>query len=236
MPETKTEKLIRLIYKRWKAGYSQAEDTHPGIEDMACFLEDRLSPEESKGIKAHLVKCLTCSDVLSAQLKAEADQEIKAPDKLLNWAKNIYELKAPSSLLEIALKLKENILELIKTSGSILIPQGDFPGPVLREPTPQEFQDEIRIFKDFNDIRVEVTIENKQGRAFNVTILAKNKNTQETIKDLRISLLKNDRELESYVTDSGKVVFEQALIGKYSVELTSPGQKLASIILDIRNL
>jgi uncharacterized protein YjbK len=54
------------------------------------------------------------------------------------------------------------------------------------------------------------------------------------MKDLRVTLIKDDVELESYITDSGKVTFEHVLLGRYSVEISSVDNKIASVILDIK--
>ncbi len=230
------ERLIKLIYKKWKSAHPTAASGCPDEEDLACFLENRLSPDENKNTQAHLVKCDNCAAIVSGQLKGQSLQRRKAPAHLLKWAKKLSESQETPSILEIAIRLKENLLELVKTSGAILNPPGLSPIPILRSGTPKEFQDEVRVFKDFKDIRVEVIIENKQGRAFSLTVLARDKKNQKTIKDLRVSLFRDNRELESYLSDTGKAVFEDAVLGRYEVELSSPGQKLASMVLDIKNL
>jgi len=88
--------------------------------------------------------------------------------------------------------------------------------------------------KDFKDIRVEVKIENKRGQAFDLTVFVKDKQTHCVIKDLRVALLKDDLELESYLTTSDRVIFEHILLGKYTVEISNIESKIASILLDIR--
>lgn len=228
------EKLIKLVYRRWKTDHSITDPVHPDEETLACFLENRLPQKENKKIQAHLVRCPDCAKIISACLNTQSAGEIKTPERLLEWAKGIRPPKVVPAIMDIAIRIKDNLLELIKTSGNILTPPGLSAAPAWRAGSPhQKPQDEIRVFKDFGDIRIEAIIENKPGRAFSLTVLAKNKNTRETPKDLRISLFKDNRELESYVTDSGKAVFEQSLSGRYKVELTSLGQELASITLDI---
>jgi hypothetical protein len=54
------------------------------------------------------------------------------------------------------------------------------------------------------------------------------------IKDLRVTLIRDDTELESYLSDSGKVVFEHVLLGKYMVEISNIENKLAMIEIDIK--
>ena len=98
----------------------------------------------------------------------------------------------------------------------------------------KDFKDEVTILKDFRDVRVEVKIESRKTKDFNVLIVVKQRVTQELLKDLRVTLLKDDVELESYLTDSGSVTFEHISLGKYSVEISSSDNKLAVVLLDVK--
>ena len=153
---------------------------------------------------------------------------------MLKYVKNLVRPEDKPPILEIILKLKEKALELLNTTGDILVGQELVPAPVLRSRQMKDFKDEVTILKDFKDIRVEVKIENKHGEFFNVTVMVKEKETQKVIKDLRVCLLKDELELESYLNDAGKVTFEHILLGKYTVEISTLENKLASILLDIK--
>src|SRR3989338_2361153 len=186
------EKLIKLVYRQWKEDSPPIEARHPDEEVLACFLENRLSPEENEEIKTHLIICDTCSQGVSAQLALKPIEEKELP-----------------------LELIERLLEILSTTGDVLVAGEFVPVPVLRSRKVKDFKDEVTIVKDFKDIRVEAKIENKQGRSFNLTIVARNKATQEVMKDLRVSLIKGDLEMESYLADTGRVTFEHVLLGKY---------------------
>ena len=90
------------------------------------------------------------------------------------------------------------------------------------------------ILKDFGEIRVEVKITHKRPEAFQVSVLAREKQTQEVIKDLRVSLLKGEVELESYLSSTSAVNFEHVLLGKYHIEIADVDKKLAAVVLDIQ--
>ena len=77
-------------------------------------------------------------------------------------------------------------------------------------------------------------VENKGGRYFNVTIRARQKNSVRPFKDMRVTLIKEGMELESYFSDSGSVSFEHILLGKYNLEVTSIKDRLALVVLDIK--
>ena len=231
--QDKIEKLIKSVYRKWRAGLPQAQEPHPDEESIACFLEDRLSQEENERIITHLIGCDECAENIAAQLKLTPVDAGQVPAELLSAVKNLVSSADKIHPLEIALRFKEKFLEIINTTGDCLVGQELVPAPVLRSRKLKDFKDEVIILKDFQNIRVEAKIENKVG-AFNLTVMVKEKTTQKFIQDLRITLLKDDLELESYHTDLGRVTFEHVLLGKYTVEISNIEEKLASILLDIK--
>jgi hypothetical protein len=130
--------------------------------------------------------------------------------------------------------LKDKALEILETTGDVLVGQEFVPHPVLRSRKIKEFKDEVTILKDFKEIRVEVKIENKENRGFDLVIFVKDKLSNRIIKDLRVTLIKDDLELESYLSNYDKVVFEHILAGKYIIEISNIEDKVASILLDVR--
>jgi hypothetical protein len=232
--QDRLEKLIKLVYKGWKADHLDKEAQHPDEEALVCFIEGRLTVEENDLIKEHLIICDNCAQAVAMNLAAVGTETKEIPEELLNRLKHLLICKDEPSILEIILKLKEKTLEVINATGDVLVGLELVPAPVLRNRSIKDFKDEVTILKNFKDIRVEVKIENKGGREFNLNILVRQKQTLETIKDLRVMLIKDDLELESYLTDSGTVIFEHVLFGKYVVEISTVENKLASILLDIK--
>ena len=229
------EHLIKLAYKKWKEESSRPQEAHPDEEALACFLQGKLSAGEKEELKSHLLSCASCSEALAMQARLqEAGEEREVPEQLLEQAKGLISVQEKESILEILLRFKEKTIELLNTTGDVLVGQELIPAPVLRSRDIKDFKDEVIILKDFQDIRVEVRIENKEGGVFNVTITAKEKQTQKLIKDLRVTLLKEDVELESYLNDTGSVIFEHVLLGKYRLDISNIDNKLASILLDIK--
>jgi hypothetical protein len=231
---TQFEDLMKLAYQYWKKSRLEAHESHPEEENLACFLEGKLSLDESDKIKEHILHCDSCLEIISIAIKLNNSPEIDIPQELVLKAKNLVAQKESLPLFEIWLKLKDNILEVINTSGDILVGQELLPAPVLRTRKIKHFKDTVTILKDFKDIRIEVKIDNKQGKFFNLAITLRDKKTQKEAKDLRVTLMKEDLELESYIVKNGKVVFEHIHLGTYSIEVSSPIEKLASISLDIK--
>jgi len=232
--QERADKIIKAVYKKWKEA-NPAADAHPDEEVLACFLENKLSKEEAERVREHLIACDACAGIIAVQMGSETGETHDAPSELLQRVKNLVSQEDKASLLEIFLKLKEKALEILSTTGDVLVGQELVPAPVLRSRKIRDFKDEINILKDFGDIRVEVRIENKNGQEFSLTIAIKEKATQKLLKDLRVTLVKEDTELESYLADTGRVTFEHVLLGVYKVEISSVENKLASILLDIKS-
>lgn len=230
----KLEKLIKFAYKRWKVGNYHAHKTHPDEETLACFLEGRLNAQESQDIKLHILSCDSCAQSFAADFGLNNEPDNEVPQELIARVKNLVGEAAKTGALEIFLKAREKIIELLNTTGDILVGQELVPAPVLRSRKIRDFKDEITILKDFQDLRVEIKVENKGANIFDLNIIVRQKQTQKTIKDLRVTLLKEDLELESYITDSGVVTFEHVLLGRYRIEISSLEKQLASILLDIK--
>jgi len=233
MPE-KMEKFIKAVYRKWKARQPQAPGVHPDEEDIVCFLDNKLSKQEYEIIQAHLITCDRCAEIVAVQLELNPSKIQEVPTQLMARVKDLVQPEQDIPALEIALRLKEKILEILNTTGDVLVGQELMPAPVLRSRKIKEFRDEITVLKDFKDIRVEVKILSQQTDVFSLNVVVIEKSTQKIMKDLRVTLIRDDLELESYLSSSGKVIFEHVLLGKYTVEISTIASKLASILLDIR--
>ena len=230
----KLEGLVKKVYRGWKKS-ALAKDPHLDEEVLACFFDNCLSPEENERIREHIISCDECAGIFALSLNAESAPEPKEiPKELLKRAMDILKSKDKPDIFEIVLLLKENMLEIINATGDILLGQELVPAPVLRSRKIKDFKDEVTILKDFEDIRLEVRVENKGGKYFNVTVKARHKHSSGGFKDLRATLIKDGLELESYLSDSESFSFEHVLSGKYELELTGTNAKLVSVILDVR--
>ncbi|MDD4979641.1 MAG: hypothetical protein PHC54_00015 [Candidatus Omnitrophica bacterium] len=228
------ERLIKAVYKRWRSGHVRVHDTHPDEEAWACFLEGRLGQQESRDLEEHLLSCDICAEAFAIQLRLGPEQGKNVPKELLERMKNLVIGQGKAPILEICIAFKEKALEIIHTTGDILVGQEFVPAPVLRSRQIKDFKDEVTILKDFKNIRVELKLERKVGEVFDLSVFVKDKQTHRVIKDLRVTLFKEDLELESYLSDSEKVIFEHVLAGKYTIEISNPESKIASVLLDIK--
>ena len=239
------EKIVRFIYRQRKSSKRVASQEHPDEESLACFAEEKLKEPEMELIREHLLSCDLCAEYLSTQLKIEAHLSKEVPPGLLDKVKRIISIDVKESLFEIFIKLKDKALEIIQTSGDVLVGQELVPAPVLRSRQINEFKEEVNILKDLREIRVMAKIQNKNTKSFDLTITVKDKwprghglvpngQSHKADKDLRVTLVKDKVELESRITDSGSSLFENIPPGDYTVEVTQEDRKVAVIDLKVK--
>lgn len=228
------EELIGLVYRNWKAGQLRKFTSHPEEEEMAALIEGRLSEREREDILSHVIQCDSCGYLLALRAQLATGEGMEVPQQLIVELKSHIARMLQPPVLEIALKLKEKALELLHTTGDVLMGQELVPAPVLRSRQIKGFKDAITILKDVAGLLVEIKIENKEGHDFTVAVTAKGKKTSQFIRDLRVTLKKEDVELESYVSEAGRVVFEHVVAGNYTIELLGIDGESLHILLDMR--
>ncbi|MDD5505294.1 MAG: hypothetical protein PHR73_00860 [Candidatus Omnitrophica bacterium] len=231
---THFEKIIRIVYREWKGTARLSGDEHPDEEDLVCFLEHRLVQADRDLIQGHLLRCNKCAEYLNTQLKIEPHLSKDIPAHLLEKARKMIGSDAKENILEIILKLKDKAWEIIQTSGDVLVGQELIPAPVLRSRQINEFKEELSILKDLEEVRVLAKVESKGGKIFSLSINVKDKQGKRLDKDLRITLIKDEVELESYAFDAGSSVFEKILPGNYRVEITREARLAAAIDLKVK--
>ncbi len=230
----KIEELIKMVYQSWKRRQPVQIDEHPDLEALACFCAGSLPQEERVCLEKHLVGCAICLEAVTLNLNVQETELIDVPQELLEKARAILNSREKNPCLEVILRVKGKIFEVVSASGDILVGQELVPAPVFRRRNNKDFKNEVTIFKDFNELRLEIKIENKGGDYFSLKLQVKKKNSEGFLKDLRVTLIKDDLELESYLSDTGLVSFEHILLGKYRLELTAAAGVFASVALDVK--
>lgn len=235
MPDN-IEELIKKVYKIWKSGCSQVGLIHPDEEKIVCFLERTLPPEEEEEIKIHLINCEKCAELFAIQAKLSLSAIESVPVELLKKIKNLAIQANNFLVLEIILQVKDNFLKLLNTNGDNIIDEGLMPGVLLRSPGEEKnIKGGVTVLKKFGSLNLQIKIKNKTGKTFDLSVFFKKNTFQKKIQKGRVTLLKDGVELESYFTNSGNVIFEDIFIGRYTLEIFVPKNKIVRVILDIQD-
>mgnify|MGYP001607286982 FL=1 len=209
------EKVISRVYKIWKEKFPQSAGNCPDEETLACFLEDRLPSQESQQLKDHIITCEQCQEII--RLVSAGATEKNEP-----------------VLLEIILAFKDKVIDLIRTSGDVLYGQEFAPLPVLRSRNIKDFGQEVIIVEDIGNIKAEIEIENKANYIARITVKLTDINTGKPSEGLRVSLIRQEQEIESYIAEAGQAVFDNILADNYSLEISSPELIIGKILLEIK--
>ena len=108
------EKIAKLIYSEWKSIRRVKAQEHPDEENLACFLEGKLSEADKLFMEKHLVNCNICAEYVGVHLLMHTDLTVNLPDKLLEKVKKLVIGEDEVGFFEILLKLKEKPLRLSK--------------------------------------------------------------------------------------------------------------------------
>lgn len=233
MDKKKLEGSIRSVYRSWKQQHLLNED-HPEEEIMAGFLERRLSDEEARSVKEHILHCERCSEIVSVSIGLGTCVLQQAPAELLTRAKGVPAFMRVSQLLEVVLRLRKKALEVMSCSGDLLVGQELIPAALLRSRSMNELQDEVTVLKDYEKVRIQVRIERQEPGACRVSLTVTCKQSHKCVRDIRITLMKENVELESYLAQNGSAVFEQVPPGEFVIEVSSLEEKLGAVLLEIR--
>jgi hypothetical protein len=227
------ERVIAMAFDDWKKGQPDAV-SHPCEEEIACFLDGKLSKKDADRLKEHLVSCDACVRLLAADLYSYPAEEVDIPEGILERARAMVSSGPAMPVLEIMLRVRDFGFEIVNTTGDVLFGQEFIPAAVLRSRQISDFKDEVVVVKDFPGARVEVRIQPCPGAGFNVVLFAKDKKTHKPLQHLRVTLCRDDIELESRVADLGKTVFEHVEAGLYSIGISGLKQAVARIVIDVR--
>jgi hypothetical protein len=232
--QDKVESIIKKVLKNKALVVREGLGEHPEDGIFACYLEGKLESKEEELFRKHVTLCPACSLKLSLDIQSSVTDNQDIPAKLQESICSSLGLQDKDLILEIALKVKDKIIEIINTTGEVLVGQELVAAPLLRSRQIKDFKDEVTILKDFKNLVVEVKLENKSGKFFDAAVLVKKKDTLKTINDLRVTLYKQGVELESYIASTGMVTFENILLGKYRIEISGAKDKFASIALEVK--
>ena len=227
------ENIVKEVYRAWKQLHP-ASTPHPGEEVFAAFLEGRLSAEASAKIKEHIVSCEACSLCLAAEFSSRLAASEELPLGLAEKARSQLSRHLGQYSLVVSLRARDDCLQLLNSTGDVLVGQEFVPAAVFRSRQIQDFREGLTVLKDFKDLRAELRIVKKEDGYFAVSMSIRRKDTQEPSDGLRVTLFSDDRELESYVPVQGKVVFERVALGKHTIEISSIKERIATVSLDIK--
>jgi hypothetical protein len=224
---------LTALVNRWKGIRRREFDTHPCEEDFISLAGGKLPDDQVKVLRQHIIDCDRCGQIFAAQITLRESNKVSVPRALVD---SVRDAVGPRrwAVCEIILQCKENCLELLHTTGEALAGLEGEPAAVMRNRMMKDFQDSLTVIKDVLGARIEIIFERRRPQDLEIGVSAKNKSNNRPLAPIRVTLRKGPVELESYLADTGRVVFSQVVPGKYTVLVLKRAHVLVEIALEIK--
>jgi len=208
----------------------------PSEETVVNYLGRQLPPDITSLVEGHLAACSDCAERVILLRRVEADSStVDVPEHLLSRVKNVVAEKLSSKLLDITLQFKEDVCDVIRATGDVLQIAGVTPIPVaIRGKSGAERVDITKISKVLGPTLVEVNVEKKGAASFSFTVVVADPLTKNPVNNVRVSLFKEKRELESLLTQNGTAVFKKLLFSRYKMHVLKDHALIGEVVVDLR--
>lgn len=201
-------------------------------EDISCFLEQKLGPD-TEAKRGHILSCTACRETLKDCILIMEDTSggkgVAVPEPVTERAKALVSEEVGPNIMDIVIAMGKDVVELVRTTGEALLGGSPVPIPVLRNRRQKQTSQAVRVIKNLSSITADVEIGKSRASCVDVTIRIIDKKTRSKAEGVRVALLRGDRELESMLTESGRVAFEELRPANYQVLLSKGTEKLGMI-------
>ncbi len=227
----KGEEIIAMAYKNWKKNIAKIQKTAcPDEETLSAFKDGLLKGKGKDKILWHLLQCESCAEnvVLDAAIQ-QTEKEV--PAHLVQAAKDLVFARDRGDFAEIILGVREKFLQIIRTTMDKYV----IPEPALmRSHSVQKRGDEVSLIKYFQNKKVALRITKTDQDKVRVDVTVTEKKKEKPSLNIRVSLLKDNQEIESYITKQGKAAFSHLSCGRYYLEISAPHRKIGRIFLELK--
>lgn len=227
----KTDKDVREVMK---AILLERENVCPDQETLAAFVEGKLEGKEAKDIRRHVMACSECLD-LSLASSVPPDRSVMVPGKLVAKAVSIDPVTAQGiKLWDIAVAFSEKAIKVLANTGDKTLYFE--PKKVIVRGVSSSDGQLVAFTKSYDAFKAEVEIERVATKKSDIKITIKQAGNARKSNGFRVTLLKAQKELESYVPErrGAPVVFEGIKFGKYSINILEKGKLVGAINLDMK--
>ena len=92
----------------------------------------------------------------------------------------------------------------------------------------------VVIEKTFPEIKLEIEIEKTGERTANIKVRAISPDAGARVDGARINILKDSREIASFITSGGEALFENITFGEYTITVQHGEKRLGHLLLAVK--
>ncbi|UCG78858.1 MAG: zf-HC2 domain-containing protein [Nitrospirota bacterium] len=213
MTELDMNTLVRKLVSR--ARDRNAGEDCPDIEAIAAYADGRLKGSELSSIESHLISCDACLEdaIITKGLIAEQ-----------------YATEKEKSSFDVVIDFIKDVAEVIKGAADVeFLPA---PEPVAVRANSVMVPNSVSFRKFLKEYIIEVVVEKIMEGMGQISICILRNNNY--IDNIRVSLFSGDKEIASFLTDRGCVLFEDVRFDRYRIHVGSRSMAIGDITLRVK--
>jgi len=221
----KNDRIIKDIIMDIKA---KVKDPCPDDETLAAFIEGKLPEQRHREISLHFLTCPKCRDYVAAAW-GQIPKRLRVPVEVIKKAAEI--LPAEESAWEVVVKFTSDFVEVIKNTGA----RTQYFAPAYASARSDRVCQSslVAVSENIGGIETELEIERLDSGEGELKVNFKESGGIPN-PPLRVTLKKNNKELESCIASRGSTVFEKVPIGAYDISISRKGISLGEITLEMK--
>jgi len=200
----------------------------PELEELNALIEGTLSDSEAERIREHLANCSDCLEKVRIEFLLEEEDLIPVPLKALEQAKSLFH----PGVFRGAVNFIWNLFRAGEESRKLLPFKPAF---AFRGAHPAKASQGLSGYlQEFGNYRAEVEVEQVNGQQWQVFVWVEQKDNRKPARGIRVSLMSQERELESLMLDRGRAVFEPVPAGEYRLSFQKLGKSIGGLIIRMK--
>jgi hypothetical protein len=204
-------------------------------EEIVDYLENRLKDDDRTRTELHLSECDTCLEelmVFNSIVRSEGLTELDpVPKEVTQAAVNSIRVAEDYPTFEKFLKVLKKMLSKWSDLFADFLPLRNMRLAPIRGSKRVVSEDLVLIRKSFTDFNVEIEVEKTGPDRARIDVIVTEKTKANPI---RVTLLKNKREVSSYLTNGSNAVFEDMPFGHYLLLFMRNGAKIGEYLFEIK--
>ena len=210
-------------------------------EDIACYIEGLFNDREHDLMLDRLMGGDEEENLRNFLLTSKLPDmaEASVPDELVERVKQLVSDSCLEDMLSDVVEFTDNVARVVKTTGDIIVCAGKgelLPAGVFRDREEKSDHHVIELSKLIGSFVVSVKITKIAKDLIDLVVYIRDKRKNKPVSGERISLIHEDRELRSCLTERGKVEYDNLRVRDYQLNLVRRGEPRCIAALSLRSL
>ncbi len=232
----KDEDFTKLLTDYFSERNMKTDFPCPDEETLYAYINGKADRTVTEDVEKHLLECerclktvISCFELLDQPYGAEKTEvPLYIKNRIFQNAL-IEENFQKKSLWQ---RFKQRWVNFADSVSQFLSP-GDEECVYVRGEKKVISNNLVILEKVFREIKLQIEVEKTGHMKSNIKVAVQNPVGGEGISDIRINIMEDSKEIASFVTTQGEVVFEDLPFGKYMVTASRNGKKLGEVLLKI---